>query len=84
VLGCGQRLPKLAVTRLPSARYPVISGRRIAIRAAPAELDIAVTKTIEDGVSGVAGVQGTFHTRQRWIVVDDDSSSRWSQHRPRA
>src|SRR6201990_2509782 len=47
---------KLAVTRLPSADIPVISVAVSQFGAAPAELESQVTKTIEDGVSGVEGV----------------------------
>src|SRR6201992_1849767 len=48
---------KLAVTRLPSADIPVISVAVSLFGAAPAELQSQVTKTIEDGVSGVEGVR---------------------------
>ena len=48
---------KLAVTRLPSADIPVISVAVSQFGAAPAELEFQVTKTIEDGVSGVEGVR---------------------------
>src|ERR1700710_68522 len=48
---------KLAVTRLPSADIPVISVTISQFGAAPAELESQVTKTIEDGVSGVEGVR---------------------------
>src|SRR5215211_3016951 len=48
---------KLAVTRLPSADIPVISIAVSQFGAAPAELESQVTKTIEDGVSGVEGVR---------------------------
>src|SRR4029079_3331763 len=48
---------KLAVTRLPSACIPVISVARSQFGAAQAELEAQVTKTIEDGVSGVEGVR---------------------------
>ena len=48
---------KLAVTRLPSADIPVISVAVSQFGAAPAELKSQVTKTIEDGVSGVEGVR---------------------------
>ncbi|MGC1558243.1 MAG: efflux RND transporter permease subunit [Bradyrhizobium sp.] len=48
---------KLAVTRLPSADIPVISVAVSQFGAAPAELEAQVTKTIEDGVSGVEGVR---------------------------
>ena len=48
---------KLAVTRLPSADIPVISVAVAQFGAAPAELESQVTKTIEDGVSGVEGVR---------------------------
>src|SRR5712672_1200684 len=48
---------KLAVTRLPSADIPVISVAISQFGAAPAELESQVTKTIEDGVSGVEGVR---------------------------
>jgi multidrug efflux pump subunit AcrB len=48
---------KLAVTRLPNADIPVISVAVSQFGAAPAELESQVTKTIEDGVSGVEGVR---------------------------
>ena len=48
---------KLAITRLPSADIPVISVAVAQFGAAPAELETQVTKTIEDGVSGVEGVR---------------------------
>lgn len=48
---------KLAVTRLPSADIPVISVAIAQFGAAPAELESQVTKTVEDGVSGVEGVR---------------------------
>src|SRR6187431_2843383 len=48
---------KLAVTRLPNADIPVISVAVAQFGAAPAELESQVTKTIEDGVSGVEGVR---------------------------
>jgi multidrug efflux pump subunit AcrB len=48
---------KLAVTRLPSADIPVISVAVAQFGAAPTELESQVTKTIEDGVSGVEGVR---------------------------
>ncbi len=48
---------KLAVTRLPSADIPVISVAVSQFGAAPAELESQITKTIEDGVSGVEGVR---------------------------
>ena len=48
---------KLAVTRLPAADIPVISVAVSQFGAAPAELESQVTKTIEDGVSGVEGVR---------------------------
>jgi multidrug efflux pump subunit AcrB len=48
---------KLAVTRFPSADIPVISVAVGQFGAAPSELESQVTKTIEDGVSGVEGVR---------------------------
>ncbi|MEO6946098.1 MAG: efflux RND transporter permease subunit [Nitrobacter sp.] len=48
---------KLAITRLPNADIPVISVAVSQFGAAPAELEAQVTKTIEDGVSGVEGVR---------------------------
>src|ERR1700741_3522302 len=48
---------KLAVTRLPSADIPVISVAVGQFGAAPSELESQITKTIEDGVSGVEGVR---------------------------
>jgi len=48
---------RLAITRLPSADIPVISVAVSQFGAAPAELEAQVTKTVEDGVSGVEGVR---------------------------
>src|SRR6187455_178290 len=48
---------KLAITRLPSADIPVISVAVSQFGAAPSEIEAQVTKTIEDGVSGVEGVK---------------------------
>src|ERR1700743_923655 len=48
---------KLAGTRLPGADIPVISVAVSQFGAAPAELESQVTKTVEDGVSGVEGVR---------------------------
>ncbi|MET0968300.1 MAG: efflux RND transporter permease subunit [Tardiphaga sp.] len=48
---------KLAVTRLPSADIPVVSVAVAQFGAAPAELEAQVTKTIEDGLSGVEGIR---------------------------
>ena len=47
---------KLPVTRLPSADIPIISVIVTQFGAAPSELEAQVTKTIEDAVSGVEGV----------------------------
>src|SRR3954452_11971414 len=48
---------KLPITRLPNADLPIISVVVTQFGAAPAELEAQVTKLIEDGVSGVEGVQ---------------------------
>src|SRR3982074_525622 len=56
---------KLAVTRLPSADIPVISVAGSQFGAAPAELESQVTKTLEDGVSGVEGVRHIS-----WSITD--------------
>ena len=48
---------RLPVTRLPNADIPIISVVVAQFGAAPAELEAQVTKTIEDGVSGVEGVR---------------------------
>jgi multidrug efflux pump subunit AcrB len=48
---------RLPITRLPNADIPVISVVVTQFGAAPAELESQVTKTIEDGVSGVEGVR---------------------------
>ncbi len=48
---------RLPITRLPNADIPVVSVVVTQFGAAPAELESQVTKTIEDGVSGVEGVR---------------------------
>src|SRR5471032_1865950 len=48
---------KLPVTRLPNVDIPIVSVVVTQFGAAPSELEGQVTKTIEDGVSGVEGVR---------------------------
>ncbi|WP_430910739.1 efflux RND transporter permease subunit [Methylobacterium sp. sgz302541] len=48
---------RLPVTRLPNADIPLISVVVPQFGAAPAEIEAQVTKTVEDGVSGVEGVR---------------------------
>ncbi|MBY6241549.1 efflux RND transporter permease subunit [Methylosinus sp. Sm6] len=48
---------QLPITRLPNADIPMISVVVPQFGAAPAEIEAQVTKTIEDGVSGVEGVR---------------------------
>ena len=48
---------KLPVTRLPNADIPIVSVVVTQFGAAPSEIEAQVTKTIEDGVSGVEGVK---------------------------
>jgi hydrophobe/amphiphile efflux-1 (HAE1) family protein len=48
---------QLPITRLPNADIPMISVVVSQFGAAPAEIEAQVTKTIEDGVSGVEGVR---------------------------
>jgi hydrophobe/amphiphile efflux-1 (HAE1) family protein len=47
---------RLPITQLPNVDVPVISVTITQFGAAPAELESQVTKTVEDGVSGVEGV----------------------------
>ena len=47
---------RLPITQLPNADIPVISVTITQFGTAPAELETQVTKTIEDAVSGVEGV----------------------------
>ena len=47
----------LPITRLPNADIPVVSVVVAQFGAAPAELEVQVTKLIEDGVSGVEGAR---------------------------
>src|SRR5262249_17334083 len=51
---------RLPITRLPNADIPIISVIVTQFGAAPSELEAQVTKTIEDGVSGVEGVHHIF------------------------
>ena len=60
---------KLPITRLPSADIPIISVAVAQFGAAPAELETQVTKTIEDGVSGVEGVRHISSTVTDGISV---------------
>ncbi len=47
---------KLPITRMPATDIPVISVVVTQFGAGPSELEVQVTKYIEDGVSGVEGV----------------------------
>ena len=63
------------MTRLPSADIPVVSVVVTQFGAAPAELEAQVTKTIEDGVSGVEGVTAYHVVDHRRHVGHDDRIS---------
>jgi multidrug efflux pump subunit AcrB len=52
----------LPITRLPNADIPVVSVVVAQFGAAPAELEVQVTKLIEDGVSGVEGARHILST----------------------
>ncbi|RVU14943.1 efflux RND transporter permease subunit [Methylobacterium oryzihabitans] len=60
---------KLPITRLPSADIPIISVAVAQFGAAPAELETQVTKTVEDGLSGVEGVRHISSTITDGISV---------------
>ncbi len=47
---------RLPITRMPNVDVPVISVTITQFGSAPSELETQVTKIVEDGVSGVAGV----------------------------
>jgi hydrophobe/amphiphile efflux-1 (HAE1) family protein len=48
---------RLPITRLPTADIPMVSVVVSQFGAAPAEIEAQVTRTIEDGVSGIEGVR---------------------------
>ena len=77
---------KLAVTRLPSADIPVISVAVAQFGAAPAELESQVTKTIEDGVSGLlapAGDAEAVGEALARVLTDDALAARLREAGPR-
>jgi hydrophobe/amphiphile efflux-1 (HAE1) family protein len=47
---------KLPITRLPSVDVPIVSVAVVQFGASPAELEAQVTKTIEDSVAAIVGV----------------------------
>ncbi|MDO9415005.1 efflux RND transporter permease subunit [Pararhizobium sp.] len=57
-----QSFYSLPITRFPNIDVPVISINVVQSGAAPAELEIQVTKEIEDAVSGIAGVDDVTST----------------------
>ena len=58
LLGLGAlSFSKLPITRLPNVELPIISVIVTQFGAAPTELESQVTKSIEDGISGVEGVR---------------------------
>ena len=52
-----QSFRNLPITRVPNVDFPIISITVTQFGAAPAEIESQVTKTIEDAVSGIEGVQ---------------------------
>jgi hydrophobe/amphiphile efflux-1 (HAE1) family protein len=68
VLGWSSLL-KLPITRLPNVDIPVVSVIVTQFGAAPSELEAQVTKTIEDGVSGVEGVRHIYSSITDGISV---------------
>ena len=66
-------------------RHPGDLGRGLAIRRRrPSELESQVTKTIEDGVSGVEGVRHISSSITDGLSRDHDPVRARDQHRPRA
>ena len=69
VLGCIS-FSKLPVTRMPNIDVPVISVTVAQVGAPPAELELRVTKIVEDAV---AGVTGTHHINS--VITDGISNT---------
>src|SRR5262245_49643508 len=68
VLGV-QSFRNLPITRLPNVDIPLISVTVAQFGAAPAELESQVTKSIEDAVSGIAGIQHITSSITDWMSI---------------
>src|SRR5262245_36519525 len=66
VLGI-QSFRNLPITRLPNVDIPVIAVTVTQFGAAPAELESQVTKSIEDAVSGIEGIQHINSSITDWV-----------------
>ncbi len=64
-----QSFSRLPVTRLPNVDVPIISITVTQFGAAPAEIEAQVTKTIEDAVSGIEGVQHIASSIGDWVSI---------------
>jgi multidrug efflux pump subunit AcrB len=64
-----QSFSRLPVTRLPNVDVPIISVTVTQFGAAPAEIEAQVTKTIEDAVSGIEGVQHIASSIGDWVSI---------------
>jgi hydrophobe/amphiphile efflux-1 (HAE1) family protein len=68
VLGI-QSFRTLPITRLPNVDVPVIAVTVTQFGAAPAELESQVTKSIEDAVSGIAGIKHITSSITDWMSI---------------
>src|ERR1700730_481994 len=68
VLGL-QSFRNLPITRVPNVDFPIISITVTQFGAAPAEIESQVTKTIEDAVSGIEGVEHIASSISDWVSI---------------
>ena len=64
-----QSFSTLPITRVPNVDFAIISVTVAQFGAAPAEIESQVTKTIEDAVSGVEGVQHIASSISDWVSI---------------
>ena len=64
-----QSFRNLPITRVPNVDFPIISITVTQFGAAPAEIESQVTKTIEDAVSGIEGVEHIASSISDWVSI---------------
>ena len=62
---------KLPITRYPSVDVPIVSVIVTQFGASPAELEAQVTKTVEDAVAAIVGVNHIDFVPAFFLVMDD-------------
>ena len=75
---------ELPITRFPNVDVPVVQVRVYQSGAAPSELEVQVTKRIEDAIAGVNGVKHQTSAVTEGSSITTDRISPRGQSRPLA